>query len=305
MKRIYIIIASLLALTACQEKGNTTATEQEKTEPTEQVADTTTTTATADSAAVDAVTSATHVANSPTFNGLMIVSPDKQATVSSTLGGRIHSLRVLPGKSIAQGQVVATLDNPAFIELQQTYLESVAQLEYLEKEYQRQRSLGSQEAASQKRVQHSTAEWPAMRSKATAAAVQLHALGIKPQTVKEQGIQAYLPVKAPLSGFVTNMNANLGKYMEAGAPICDIINKQHPLLQLTVYEKDLHLIEVGEGVNFRINGLGKSTFQATVISIDQSVDKSDYSIKVYARVNQTHPSFRPGMYVRAKLRKTQ
>ncbi|MGM9700645.1 MAG: efflux RND transporter periplasmic adaptor subunit [Prevotella sp.] len=255
----------------------------------------------ADSAAVDAVTSATNVANSPTFNGLLMVAPDRVATVSTTMGGRIHTLRAMPGRAVARGEVVATLDDPAFVELQQTYLEAAAQLEYLEAEYRRQQALGTHVAASQHTVQQSRAEFLAMKSRAEAAATRLQALGVSPQSVREGGIKPYLPVKAPIGGHITRLEANLGKYIEAGSSICDIVDQSHPLIQLTVYEKDIHLMQVGGKVGFRVNGMGKQTFRAVIVSIDQSVDKSDYSVKVYARVEGGHPTFRPGMYVRGRL----
>lgn len=255
----------------------------------------------ADSAAVDAVTSATNVANSPTFNGLLMVAPDRVATVSTTMGGRIHSLRAMPGRAVARGEVVATLDDPAFVELQQTYLEAAAQLEYLEAEYRRQQALGTHVAASQHTVQQSRAEFLAMKSRAEAAATRLQALGVSPQSVREGGIKPYLPVKAPIGGHITRLEANLGKYIEAGSSICDIVDQSHPLIQLTVYEKDIHLMQVGGKVGFRVNGMGKQTFRAVIVSIDQSVDKSDFSVKVYARVEGGHPTFRPGMYVRGRL----
>ena len=250
---------------------------------------------------VDAVTSATNVASSPTFNGLISVAPNRIATVSLTIGGRIHSLNVMSGKAVARGQVIATLDNPEFIELQQTYLESKAQLEYLEKEYLRQKTLGQGEATSQKRVEESRADYLSMKSRTEAAATRLKALGISPSSVCTNGIRPYLPVVAPIGGFVGNLSVNLGKYVEAGMPICDVVNKSNPMLELTVYEKDIALMKVGDKLQFRVNGLGKSTFAATIVSIDQAVDKKDYSIKVYAKVSETNPQFRPGMYVRAKI----
>ena len=73
------------------------------------------------------------------------------------------------------------------------------------------------------------------------------------------------------------------------------------MLQLTVYEKDIKLMKVGKTILFRVNGMGKTSFPATISSVDQAVDKTDYSIKVYARVKDSNPTFRPGMYVRAKL----
>ena len=123
-----------------------------------------------------------------------------------------------------------------------------------------------------------------------------------PKSLLNNGIQPYLPVCAPISGFVTNLNANVGKYLDAGDPLCDVINKSQPLIQLTVYEKELALMCVGKLMEFRVNGMGKETFRAQIVSIDQSVDEKVYSIKVYAKVTSLKADFRPGMYVRAKLK---
>ena len=98
------------------------------------------------------------------------------------------------------------------------------------------------------------------------------------------------------------MNANRGKYLEVGEPICDIIDKSRILLQLTVYEKDLKLMKIGGKVDFRVNGMGKETFSARIVAIDQAVDAKDYSVKVYAAVGTVRSDFRPGMYVRAKVK---
>ncbi len=68
-------------------------------------------------------------------------------------------------------------------------------------------------------------------------------------------------------------------------------------------KRDINTISVGEKIDFRVNAMGKQTFTAQVVSIDQTVSKEDYSIKVYARVLTPDPAFRPGMYVRAKVRK--
>lgn len=295
MKKILFAFAATIAFVSCGNKSEVKTEENEV--KTEEKAE-----EKSDSAKVevDAVSSATNVANSPTFNGLLMVEPSQHATVSVTMGGRIHSLNVMSGKAVARGQVIATLDNPEFIELQQTWLESSAQLEYLEKEYARQKSL-AQDAASKKRVEESKAEYLSMKSKADAAATKLQALGVSAKSVAANGIRPYLPVVSPISGYVTDFNTNLGKYVAAGEAICDVINKSQPMIQLTVYEKDIKLMEIGGKLLFRVNGMGKQSFPATIISIDQAVDEKDYSIKVYAKVKEANSAFRPGMYVRTKL----
>ena len=300
MKSYFVYLTAALMMAACSG-GNSSDVDSQTSDSVDK-SDSIEIKANADSVGIDGVSSATNVANSPTFNGVIMVSPQQNATVSLTMGGKVRSLKVMPGQAVARGQVIASIDNPEYIDLQQTYLDASAQTEYLEKEYKRQSDLSANDASSQKKMQQSKAEYLSMHSRLSAAASRLKTLGVNPASVKLNGIQPYLLVKAPINGFVTNLNVNLGKYLDAGEPICDVINKSQPLIQLTVYERELNLMRVGRPVEFRVNGMGKKTFNAQIVSIDQSVDAKDYSIKVYAKVMASNSNFRPGMYIRAKLK---
>lgn len=252
---------------------------------------------------VDAVTSATNLANHSSFNGTLVIPPQRHATVTLTMGGTVHSMSLLPGDYVKKGAVLATLENPDFINLQQSYLDAHAQTEYMKTEYERQQRLSSQEAASQKRFQQSKADYLSMKSRLEAAAAQLTLLGVQPEALQKNGIRPYLEVKSPLGGYVSALNINLGKYLNAGEPLCDVIDKEETLLCLTAYEKDLTDLTPGKQVQFRVNGMGTETFNATLLSIGQSVDADSRSLEVYARVKERNARFRPGMYVTARVEK--
>lgn len=256
-----------------------------------------------DTLQVDEVTSATAIANPASFNGTLVIPPKNFATVTLSMGGIVKELSVLPGVYVAKGTVLATLENPAFIELQQTYLDSHAQVEYLETEYQRQQTLSREAVASQKKLQQSKADYLSMKSRLQAAAAQLRLLGVNPEALLSTGICPYLEVKAPVGGYISNVQVNLGKYLNVGEPLCDLIDKSQTMVRLTAYEKDLAGMKVGSRVQFRVNGLGKTTFHATLVSIGQQVDDSNRSIELYAKVLDANPLFRPGMYVSARMEK--
>ncbi|MCD8267650.1 MAG: efflux RND transporter periplasmic adaptor subunit [Parabacteroides sp.] len=302
MKTILISVAVLL-MTAC----HTSTPEKERIEPEAQPETVETvedvSPAANDTMLIDAVTSATAMPNHSSFNGRMIVPPQRHATVTLTMGGTVHSTDLLPGDYVRKGTVLATLENPDFITLQQNYLDAHAQSEYLEAEYHRQERLSSQEAASQKRFQQSKADYLSMKSRLEAAAAQLMILGVSPADLLQADIRPYLEVKSPLNGYVSGMTINLGKYQEAGEPVCEVIDKVETLLCLTAYEKDLDDLTPGSRVQFRVNGMGKQTFEATLLSIGQQVDAVNRSLEVYARVKGNNERFRPGMYVTARVEK--
>lgn len=250
---------------------------------------------------VDGVSGATNVANPPSFNGVIVMPPQNHVTVTLSMGGSVQDICILPGEYVRKGEIILTLANPDFIELQQSYLDAAAQTEYLAKEYDRQQKLVSGESASLKRMQQSKADYLSMKSRMEAAAAQLTLLGTDTTNLNQKGIRTYLEVRAPRNGYVTNIDINAGKYYAAGEPVCDVIDKSTPMLQLTAYEKDLDKLLPGSCFTFKVNGMSDSTFSAELISVDQMVDNMNRSIKVYARITQACPNFRPGMYVSAQI----
>lgn len=287
----------LLVLTACGEN--------KKVQPAEEATAVAVVENVTDSIQVDAITSATSKPNQVSFNGTMVIPPQRMATVSLTMGGVIKSTSLLPGEPVRQGSVLATLENPDFITLQQTYLDSHAQAEFLEAEYLRQQALSAEQAASQKKLQQSKADYLSMKSRVEAAAAQLKLLEVEPEVLLKEGIQPFLQIKAPISGYVADVKMNVGKYMNVGDALCEIVDKSRTLLRLTTYEKDLADMKVGNPVQFRVNGMGKIVFKATLISIGQKVDEDTRSVEVYARVDTVDSQFRPGMYVTARIMKEQ
>jgi len=302
LKKVLIPCFALL-LMACGQSKTPDSSASTEPDTTKAVVASAVDTTKQDTAKVDAVTSATAMPNHSSFNGILMVPPQRYATVTLTMGGTVHSVRVLSGSYVRRGTLLVTLENPEFVSLQQNYLEAHAQAEYLEAEYRRQQRLSTEEAASQKRFQQSKADYLSMKSRLEAAAAQLTLLGVAPQCLLNGGIRTYLEVKAPLDGYVAALDVNLGKYVTAGQPLCEVINKGETLLRMTAYEKDLKDLSAGRRVQFRVNGMGAQTFHATLVSVGQEVDKTNRSIEVYARVKESNPRFRPGMYISARVEK--
>lgn len=297
MKKILLPIAALLC--ACSSTptapASTAASEAAATDsiaaaPSEEPA-----------SEVDAASGATSVPNEPTFNGILVLPPQSRATVTLTMGGSIRSTTLLPGAYVKQGTVLATLENPEFIALQQFYLDSHAQYEFLRTEFLRQQTLAREEASSQKHFQQSKAEYLSMRSRMDAAAAQLALLGVDTTRLLAGGIIPYLDIKAPISGYAADVKMNIGRHFDVGEPLCEIVNKSDMMLRLTAYEKDLANLRAGDRVKFRVNGIEGETFHGVITMVGQQVNNENRSIDVYVRIEGQNPQFRPGMYAMARI----
>ena len=125
MKKILLPFAFLL----CACSGQNT---QQATVAAAEPADTAVAAAAAETdPEIDAASGATSVPNQASFNGTLVIPPQSHATVTLTMDGTIRSTSLLPGAYVKRGALLATLENPAFIALQQTYLDSHAQYEFL------------------------------------------------------------------------------------------------------------------------------------------------------------------------------
>lgn len=297
MKKILLPIAALLC--ACSSAPTAPAS----TAPAQAAATDSIAAAPAEEPApeVDAASGATSVPNEPTFNGILVLPPQSRATVTLTMGGSIRSTTLLPGAYVKQGTVLATLENPEFIALQQSYLDSHAQYEFLRTEFLRQQTLSREEASSQKRFQQSKAEYLSMRSRMDAAAAQLALLGVDTTRLLAGSIIPYLDIKAPISGYAADVKMNIGRHFDVGEPLCEIVNKSDMMLRLTAYEKDLANLRAGDRVEFRVNGIEGETFHGVIAMVGQQVNNENRSIDVYVRIEGQNPQFRPGMYAMARI----
>lgn len=294
---IYMTVA-LGLLNACQKK------EAPSIESPAAVVEPTTVTKNkeADSIPMDARTAATARPNTVSFNGVIVSAPQSEATIAVTMGGIVRQADLVPGQFVQKGSIIATLENPEFITLQQNYLEALAQEEYLKQEYERQQTLADQKAASMKKFQEAKSEYMTMKSRLESTEAQLSLLGVNGVTLQKSGIQSLLEVRTPISGYIENVNVNRGKYIPAGEALCQVIDKSAPMLCLTTYEKDVNQIKEGENVEFRVNGLGDMIYKGKIMTVGQLVDPVNRSIKVYVRIIDSNPAFRPGMYVTAHLK---
>ena len=234
------------------------------------------------------------------INGLISAPPQNIATVSTTMGGFIKSTSLMQGSVIKKGQILAMVENPDFIDLQQNYLESKNQLEFVEADYNRQQDLYKDKISSAKSFQQITSEYKILKGKVNALGQKLSLIGINPKSLTESNIVRGIPVKSPISGFVKQVNVNIGKYVSPTDVLFEIVNTSKLTVELTVFEKDVHEISIGQKLRFGLSDEVKDQYSAVIYQVGKIL-QADKTIKIYATI--TNPSARliPGIYVTASV----
>ena len=237
------------------------------------------------------------------INGLISTPPQNTATICAPLGGFIKSTSLLQGSVVKRNQVLAMIENPEFIELQQSFLESRSQLEYITADYNRQKELNSDKISSVKTFQQVTSEYKQLKTKVNALSQKLSMIGIDPATISENKIMRGIPILSPINGYVKQVNVNIGKYVAPTDVLFEIINTSHLTVELTVFEKDIHEISIGQQLRFGLSDEGKDQYLAKIYQVGKILN-ADKTVKVYGSINNPSDRLIPGIYVTANVETT-
>ncbi|WP_114783094.1 efflux RND transporter periplasmic adaptor subunit [Botryobacter ruber] len=233
-------------------------------------------------------------------NGVMEAPPQHVISVSVPLGGYLKKTKLLPGMHLKKGELMAELEDPNYIQLQQDYLTTKARLGYLEQEYARQRDLNQSKASSDKVFQQAQAEYQSQRVMLQALAEKLRLLGVNPAKLTENNLSRTLRLYAPIHGYVTKVNVNIGKYVLPTDVLFELVDPHELHLMLTVFEKDLDKLETGQQVLAYRPNQPEVKYPAYIIFIGKDVAE-DRSVAVRCHLQEAAPALVPGMFMNAEI----
>lgn len=239
----------------------------------------------------------TNLSNYIKASGIVDVPPQQTISITSPYGGIIRSTTVIEGKYIGKGQVVATLENPDFIQLQQDYLEGSSQLSYLRQDLARQEELVKENIAARKSLQRVSSEYTSMEARVEGLKTRLRQININPAGVRSGRFTSRVNIVAPTGGYVTKVYTNVGKYLNANEAVADIVNTNNLLVNVKVFEKDVPLIKMGQRIRFRATG-DSAERTAEVFLIGKDID-TDRTVGVFGRIINPGKTMLPGMFVNA------
>ncbi|MFK5957833.1 MAG: efflux RND transporter periplasmic adaptor subunit [Lutibacter sp.] len=233
-------------------------------------------------------------------NGYIDVPPINRAKVSAIMGGYIKKSPLLVGDEVKKGQLLLTLENPDFIEIQQNYLEITEQLKYLKSENDRQKILFEEKITSQKNYLKAESNYKSALALSNGLAQKLRLMNINPSNVKAGKITSTIGIYAPISGSITAIYINIGEFKNSSEVLLEIINNDHKHLELVVFEKDILKIKKKQHIFFSIPEASSKKYNAEVYLVGKSINENR-TIKVHGHLEDENKSFLVGMFVEAEI----
>jgi cobalt-zinc-cadmium efflux system membrane fusion protein len=234
--------------------------------------------------------------------GIFDVPPENKSTVSAYFGGYVKNIQLLPGQKISKGQTLFVIENPEYIQVQQDFLEAKSQLNYLKQDYERQKDLAKDNVSSQKTFSKAESEYKMTYARYESLKKRLSLMSIDPNSITETNIRTTISVSSPISGFITDINATRGMFLNPSDVALTIMNTDHLHIELKIFEKDLMTVTVGQVVKFRLQN-DRTEHLATVFLINKAIDPQKRTINVHCHLANEAKSqqFTPGMFVEAQI----
>lgn len=232
--------------------------------------------------------------------GYIDVPPQNIYALSVPLGGYLKYTHLLPGTPIKKGEVIAIIEDPQYIQLQEDYLNTKVLLATLEKNYLRQKELAEQKAVSEKSYEQSLAEYENTKIKLKALEEKLSLIGIQPSQLTADKISKSINITAPFNGYVTKINYSVGKYIPASEVLFELVNPNDIHLNIKVFENDLQYIKIGQKVIAFTNAEPQKKHECKIILINKIVNP-DRTVDVHCHFNQYDESLIPGTFMQADI----
>jgi cobalt-zinc-cadmium efflux system membrane fusion protein len=233
-------------------------------------------------------------------NGKITLAPNAMASVSMPLGGYIKNIKVMPGMVVKKGQVLAVIEDQSYVQIQHDYLTTKQQLAFASKDYVRQKELNASQAVSEKNFQLAESEFAKQRITLKSLEEKLKLIQINPVTLTANSISKSVNIYAPISGMITKVDVNIGKYVSATDMLFQIMDNQSMYAKLNVFEKDAANLSIGQKIKVFTNSQPDVFYETKIEFVNKSYS-DESAIEVYAKIFNTTKKLIPGNYINALI----
>jgi len=231
-------------------------------------------------------------AQTRTFTGTV------EAQVTSTLAfltlGRVATLAVATGDTVAKGAVLATLDQVTLDEdlsaAQAALQGATARGLFAQQSFDRVQVLAKRGVASAAQQEQALAALDTAKAGIAAAQADL---------ARAKDAASYSALTAPMDGVVTTTLVDPGTVVSVGTPILTLAALTGREAVLDVPPETLSLLQLGDG--FTVTGRGSAPISGELARIDPSAGSGTRSRRIHLTLVDPPPTYRLGSLISAQL----
>lgn len=256
------------------------------------------------------------------LNASGYVTARRDATVSSKITGKVVEVMIEEGMKVAQGQVLARLDDTnvkAGFQLAEAQLaaakaalaETRALLKEAELNLRRATDLARDRIAAQADLDRAEAEAASLKARLEQQQASVVVAERELATWQQQLDDTI--IRAPFSGVVTSKNAQPGEMISpisAGGGftrtgICTIVDMDSLEIEIDVNESYINRVQAGQAVEATLDAYPDWKIPSKVIAIIPTADRQKSTVKVRVGFDQLEARILPEMSVKVAFREAE
>ncbi len=239
--------------------------------------------------------------NTIKVTGQLELFPQDRANISPFVGGNVRAIHVIEGDKVKKGQVLAYLEHPDIISMQQDFQEKNNELVFLKQDFERKQTLYEKGVSSGKEYQMAQSKFRSTTSSVNALKAKLHLLGLNIDKIAKGEIYSAIPITTPIDGFVDEVIVSLGDYVAPQTKMFTVSNNTEIHADFKVYEKDIYKVKEGQEIYFTVASKPDELLKAKIHAIGKTFETDPKALHLHADVHNEDKELLPGMYVEGRI----
>lgn len=229
----------------------------------------------------------------PVVSGTL--APEREATVRAEIGGTLLAVPVEEGQRVERGQLLARLSDDAIRDAVLSARSAVRTAEQAaqvaHRNAERAETLARAGAMAERDLEQ--ARWNATSADGALADAQARLAA----ATKQLG---YTEIRTPLSGVVSERQANAGDVVQVGNPLFTVIDPSSLRLEAQVPATALESLKPGTAVPFTIDGFAARSFEGRIVRINPALDPTTRQVRVTVSLPNRSGRLAAGLFAQGR-----
>lgn len=226
--------------------------------------------------------------------------PNFYAAIASPFSGRLLKVFIKLGMKVSPGTPLFELASPDFMELQQRFFSTKAQLKKAGLDLKRQTDLFRNEVSSVKDLEEVRQSYDLILSEYKNLVEGLKVYQVSADQLK---IGQSLVLRSPIHGEVIQNDLVTGDYLNTEAEaLVKIAELSRVYVAAQVKEKDIRFVHLGDEVNLEVTAYPGRKIKGKVGHIAEILDEESRSIQVLIECENPDAALKPEMYAKISFK---